>query len=406
MELTKEEERELEGASGDATALAMKVLFNLGDLEGAARMVPISSAHVSGVSYLTGGEALLKLLEDFAGRGAKVRVPSSLNPAGMDLSQWERMGIGPEFAAKQSRIIELFSSMGISTVCSCIPYELSGTLQPLRFGDHVAWGESNAVIYANSVVGARTNREGGISSLASAITGVTPEYGLHLEEGRRPTIEVEVKGELSHIHYDLLGAFVGQSYNSEVAYFSGVKGTIDRGDLKHLGAALAAKGGHAIYHLEGITPEHGLVARSRKEGAIKERTVLEARELDRMANDLFPPPDNEPDAYVLGCPQFGPYDFDRLHAAVKGRKLRGGKRLLVFTSKAVRLTLGSNVLEDIKGSGVEVYDDTCMVVTPLREMGIESVGTDSAKAAHYIPKMSKVSTELLPLEIMVERCTR
>jgi hypothetical protein len=86
--------------------------------------------------------------------------------------------------------------------------------------------------------------------------------------------------------------------------------------------------------------------------------------------------------------------------------LRGGKRLLVFTSKAVRLTLGAKVLEDIKGSGVEVYDDTCMVVTPLREMGIESVGTDSAKAAHYIPKMSKVSTELLPLEIMVERCTR
>ncbi|MCU0798138.1 MAG: aconitase X catalytic domain-containing protein [Candidatus Thermoplasmatota archaeon] len=403
MELTREEELALEGEEGEAAALAMKVLVNLGDLEGAGRMLPIGSAHVSGVSYLTAGGALLKLLEEFTRKGAKAKVPSSLNPAGMDLACWERMGIGPFFASKQSRIIELFSQMGIDTTCSCIPYELSGTVHPIRLGEHVAWGESNAVIYANSVVGARTNREGGISSLASAITGLTPEYGLHLDGGRLPTFEVEVRGNLSHLHFDLLGAYIGKNWNSVIAHLSGIKGRPDIIDLKHLGASLAAKGGHAMFHMEGVTPEHRMMERSRKEGIVRERLVIGPSELEAAQEDLYPAPQKEPDIYVLGCPQFGPAEFGRLHGAIKGRKLKEGKRIIVFTSKAVRSMLGSGVLNDIVGAGVEIYDDTCMVVTPLRDMGIGLVGTDSGKAAHYIPKMSKVETELLPMELMVER---
>ncbi len=405
MELTREEELALEGGAGEAVALAMKVLVNLGDLEDAERMIPIGSAHVSGVSYLTAGEALLKLLEEFIDKGAKARVPSSLNPAGMDLARWEMMGIGPFFASKQSRIIELFSQMGITTTCSCIPYELSGTVHPIRLGEHVAWGESNAVIYANSVVGARTNREGGISSLASAITGLTPEYGLHLDEGRVPNFEVEVKGKLSSLHFDLLGAYIGSNWNSVIAHFSGIKGGPNIIDLKHLGASLAAKGGHAMFHIEGVTPEHWMIERSRKEGLVRERLVIGPTELEAAAEDLYPAPQKEPDIYVLGCPQFGPTEFRRLHGSIKGRKLKDGKRILVFTSKVVRSMLGPGLINDIERAGIEIYDDTCMVVTPLREMGIDMVGTDSGKAAHYIPKMSKVATELLPLELMVERCS-
>jgi predicted aconitase len=178
MLLTAEEKEMLEGAQGRATQKAMQILVALGEIYGAERMIPVTSAQIAGVSYDNLGEAGLQFLSEMAEGGGKARVLTTLNPAGMDIENWRSLGIQPDFAEKQERVLDAYSRMGVISTCTCTPY-LTGNL-PL-FGEHIAWSESSAVCYANSVLGARTNREGGPSALASSLTGRTPEYGFHLE---------------------------------------------------------------------------------------------------------------------------------------------------------------------------------------------------------------------------------
>jgi predicted aconitase len=358
MYLTKEEERILDGEEGEAKAFAMKILVNLGDLEEASGFVPIVSAHVSGVSYHTAGEALIKLLEELNDMEARISVPTSLNPAGMDLELWKEIGYPEDFASKQLRIIELYSSLGINMTCSCIPYETPQKVQPIKFGDHLSWGESNAVIYANSVVGARTNREGGISSLASSILGKTPDWGMHQDGPRMPTMEVHVVGDMKVYHYDLLGAYIGKEFNSKVAVYKGLPSDIDHGALKHLGASMAAKGGHPIFHIDSLTPEQGLVNKAYDEKTIGERITLTTKDLDDAKEVLYPAPDDSIDIFVLGCPQFGIAEFERLYRGINGKKLSPGKRIIVYTNRPLLERLEEHKFRAITDSGVEVYNDT------------------------------------------------
>lgn len=402
MELSAEESRILDGEKGEALSFAMKILVNLGELEDADGFVPIRSAHVSGVSYHTSGEALIELLNNLNRMEAKVSVPSSLNPAGMDLIRWKDIGYPKDFASKQMEIIDLYSKLGIDMTCSCIPYETPNRMEPISMGDHLSWGESNAVIYANSMVGARTNREGGISALASAILGKTPNWGMHKEENRYPTLAVNVVGKLDPFHFNLLGAFIGREFNSDIPYFTGIDIPSIKADLKHLGAALAAKGGHPLYHVDGITPEDNYIDRSRDLDLINETVTITPEELQLMKDDIYPYPEDVPDTFVLGCPQFGRSEFRRLYILLNGRNLNKDKRIIVYTNKAMRELIEPKVLKGIIDSGVEVYDDTCMVVSPLDRIGFERVGTDSAKAAHYIPKMSHIPADLMPIEMIVE----
>ncbi len=401
MELTADEERILNGGSGPAEELAMRILVNLGELEGADSLIRIVSAHISGVSYKTGGEGLIKMLERFHDDGGKVSVPSSLNPAGMDLDLWGKMGIDPAFAKKQGRIIKLYGSLGVETTCTCIPYELFSKLHPVGMGDHIAWGESNAVIYANSMLGARTNREGSISCLASAIVGRTPNYGMHLDEKRLPTIEVSVSGEMSALDHDLLGAHIGVNFNSGIPLIKGLKGP-ELPDLKHMGAAMAAKGGLALYHVEGVTPESRICDPASFENNIDDRVTISSEDLSAVKEELYPTIDGEIDTYVIGCPQLGKGEFQRLYRSIKGKRLLPGKRILAFTSRDLLNSLDVELVKGVEKAGVEIYRDTCMVVSPLDMMGMSRAGTDSGKAAHYLPRMSRISTELMPIEMIIE----
>ena len=190
MKLTPEEQHMLDGKDGRATQKAMEILVALGTIYGAERMVPVTSAQIAGVSYDNLGEAGLHWLSEMADGGGKTRVLTTLNPAGMDIENWQVLGISEDFARNQLRVIDAFARMNVVTTCSCTPY-LIGNLP--HFGQHIAWSESSAVCYANSVIGARSNREGGPSALAAALTGVTPEYGMHLDANRCPGVTVQVK---------------------------------------------------------------------------------------------------------------------------------------------------------------------------------------------------------------------
>src|SRR4030042_3319547 len=192
MNLNKQEQHMLDGEEGYAVRKSMEILVALGDIYGAENLIPVGSVQVAGVSYHNLGDAGLEFLDALAKDG-KVKVLTTLNPAGMDLENWQQLGISPEFAEKQNLVIDAFTRMGILVSCTCTPY-LIGNL-PL-YGEHVAWSESSAVTFANSVLGAKTNREGGPSALAAALVGKTPNYGLHLTPNRQPIITIDIQTTL------------------------------------------------------------------------------------------------------------------------------------------------------------------------------------------------------------------
>src|SRR5512137_99659 len=187
MYLTKEEEKILNGEKGEVMERLFRLLVNLGDIYNADKMISVGSVQVAGVSYKSIGEPGTEFLEDMASKHAKVKVLTYLNPAGMDLENWKELGFPHNFANNQIRIMNAFKKMGIIITATCTPY-LAGNLP--RFREHIAWSESSAVCFSNSVIGARTNREGGPSALAAAILGKTPNYGFHIWENRQPTIKI------------------------------------------------------------------------------------------------------------------------------------------------------------------------------------------------------------------------
>ena len=214
MYLSREEEGIYQGERGETLHSMMEILVALGDIYGAEQLIPVKSVQIAGVSYKNIGEAGLEWISDLQGR---VVVPSILNPAGMDLCRWKEMGIGEEFALKQQETIEAYRRLGVTIDCTCTPYQIYDDLASR--GDHLAWSESSAVSYANSVIGARTNREGGPSALAAALVGKTALYGYHLDENRRPTHLVEVEADLRGSDYGALGFLVGRIVKDGVPFF-------------------------------------------------------------------------------------------------------------------------------------------------------------------------------------------
>jgi predicted aconitase len=392
MHLTKEEERMLAGEDGRATQKAMQILVALGKIYGAERLVKVTSVQVSGVSYKNLGDAGLEFLSRLAEDG-RARVKTTLNPAGMSLTGWETQGIERGFAEKQLEVIDAYRRLGIEITCTCTPY-LAGNTPGL--GEHIAWGESSAVAYANSVIGARTNREGGPSALAASLTGRTPLYGLHLKENRAPTHVVDVETRLGLPEdFSAMGYFVGKTAKDGIPYFRGIA-RAGLEELKTLSAALASSGGVAMFHIEGLTPESGLDV-----GNVDtlEFTSKDLGETDALLND-----EGAPDFVSVGCPHCSLAELSTLARLLAGRKVK--REFWVCCSREVKRQgddLGYSRL--IEGSGAKFALDTCMVVAPIEEMGYRVVATNSAKACHYL-RNSGLGVRFMPLEECVMEATR
>ena len=339
-------------------------------------MVPITSAQVAGVSYKTIGEAGLEYLQDFAAAGARVRIPTFLNPAGMDREQWKELSVPAAFAKKQLEILSAFSKMGISSTCTCTPYLVG--IRPKK-GEHIAWSESSAISFANSVLGARTNREGGPSALAAAVCGCTPNYGLHIEENRIANLLVKVEAPLKGTSdFGAMGAFVGEAAKGKTPAFVGVKGASeDR--LKSLGASMAAWGSTAIYFMKGVTPEWNV-----SQGA--EEITFGAKELKATREKMGG--EGKPDIIAIGCPHASLAEIEEVAAKVRGKKLK--TKLWVCTARKTKEAADkAGFTREIEQAGGNVVADTCMVVCPLEEMGITHAACNSGKAAKYLTNMFK-----------------
>lgn len=369
MLLTRDEESVLAGEKGEGLRTAMELLVALGDIYDAEELVPISSAHLSGVSYKTIGEGGIEFLERLS-KDAKVCVPTTLNPAGMDRQKWKEMGISPRFADRQLHIIDQYERLGVNTDCSCTPY--LGTNIPQK-GQTLAWAESNALSFANSVIGARTNREGGPGALAAAIVGKTPRYGLHLDENRAPAIIVSV--ELDKVDYSLLGQAVGSAVGGRVPYFRGIRPTVDQ--LKTLAAAMAAAGSVALFHVEGVTPEAGI-----HDLKGLDRLAVGKREVEAARNKFETGKD--PELIALGCPHLSVEEIRDLASKLRGKHRKGDAEVWFCTSRCTAAKCPRE-LEVLSKFG-RVVCDTCMVVAPIEER-FRTTATNSGKACNYLPTL-------------------
>jgi len=391
MYLTNEEEKILDGEQGEVMERMFRLLVRLGDIYNADKMIPVGSVQVAGVSYKSIAEPGTEFLEDLAEKGAKVKVLTFLNPAGMDLENWEKLGFPKSFAKNQLRIMDAFKKMGIIITSTCTPY-LAGNLP--RFREHIAWSESSAVSFSNSVIGARTNREGGPSALAAAICGKTPNYDLHLDENRHPHVKIKVEVDLEFSSdYGALGYFVGKQVKNKIPYFTGIKDA-DVDQLKALGAAMAASGAVALYHVEGLTPEADIVKKDDLE------TInVGKKELTEVYEKLNSK--KEPDIVILGCPHASLREISTLADKLKGKKLK--KPLWICTSRVMKeAAQRMGFVDVIEKAGGSVVADTCMVVSPIEEMGYKVTGVNSGKAANYLPGFCKQEVFFADINKLIE----
>jgi len=393
MHLTQQEENMYDGEEGLGVEKCMEILVALGDIYGAKELVPITSAQISGVSYKTIGDAGLEFLEELS-KDAKVRVPSTLNPAGVDLAIWRELGFSEEFTKKQLAIVEAYQKMGVSTTCTCTPY-LVGNV-PIM-GSHIAWSESSAVCYANSVLGARTNREGGPGALSAAICGRTAKYGYHLDEGRYPNLLVDIETSANGSDFGAIGYMVGKEVGGGIPYFK-FKTPPSTDQLKWLGAALASSGSVALYHVEDVTPESKWALNVMQEDKI-EKLSINRNNIDEIRGKLSTT-NEKPDLICVGCPHASLEEIKRVADIVSGKKLEN--MLWVCTSISVKAASDRMGYTDIiEKAGGKMVCDTCMVVAPIEELNYKVVGVDSAKAANYVPNMCGLEVVYNDLENLI-----
>jgi predicted aconitase len=372
MELTMQEQAMLEGKEGYATRKSMEILVALGEIFGAKNLIDVGSVQVAGVSYHNLGDAGLEFLNSLA-RDGKVKVLTTLNPAGMDLENWQQLGITAEFAEKQNLVIEAFQRMGILVSCTCTPY-LIGNL-PL-YGEHIAWSESSAVTFANSVLGARTNREGGPSALAAAFVGKTPCYGLHLDENRVPDVHVQVKTELTKLSdWGALGYAVGQKAENKIPYLTGIK-TAQLDELKSFCASIVTYGAKPLFYIKNITPG------ANQQVPPKETVTIEAADL-KNAYDSINDETDDIDFICVGCPHCSIKEIQEIADLIENKKVKAGVELWVATSRTVKhLADKRGYTATIEAAGGKFACDTCMAVAPLKGR-FKALATTSAKGCFY-----------------------
>ncbi len=375
----------LKGELGPGVQKAIEIVVALGNIYGAEDLVPVESVQVAGVSYKNLGQAGLDFLREWVEQGGKVQVPTFLNPAGMDMSRWRELGFEEDFARPQLEVVETFAAMGINTTCTCTPYFIGQVPAP---GSHLAWAESSAVSFANSALGARSNREGGPSALAAAISGRIGSYGLHRDENRLATVEVLVNCPVESLSdWGALGFYVGKQVQSGVPLFrgTGLEGDSTKPNpwlwekLKALGAAMAASGAVALYHIEGVTPEARAAEMLRPDHATIEVDDLEPGYCALSGDGAS----TEIDLVWLGCPHASLPEVARLADFAAGKRFVPD--VWITTSRRVRVQAEqAGYVSAIKAAGGEVVADTCVVVAPVGGR-YRTMATLSAKGGYYAP---------------------
>jgi predicted aconitase len=401
VRLSEAENELLGGARGDIVAEALRGQIEVGDFLGAECFVPVGNVHMMGDIEVM-GEGGLEYLRRVATSGARCAVNTTTNARCFDFEHAERLGQDPENVARERDLISCLRKIGVMTTDTCINYQ--AVYQP-HLGEHIAWGDTGTVIYANSVLGARSNFESGPAALAASLTGRTPAYGFHLDENRGGNILVEVEATLESLSdWGALGRIVGERHQdyTAVPVFSGIDQSPTADELKHLGASLASHGSMGMYHVVGVTPE----ARTEEDAFKGKEPQSNVTVTDEDLENLYAGyeiGDGHANLIVFSAPQLSLYELKTLSELLAGKKVSEGTSLIVTTNRAYKAAgeaLG--YLRNIERAGGMVLEGVCFyildgVARMRTENGWDNLVTNSAKLTNII-KAHKYNPILRPTE--------
>lgn len=386
VELSAEERAIAAGESGAGAAMAMRIVAEAARLMGAPRLIPIASAHIDGALYH--GDSGTLFAEKLVEGSARVAVRSTLNVGALTPHGCIATRLPPHQHAMAARMMRAYEAMGCEPSWTCAPYQAGH--RPKQ-GSDVAWGESNAVVFCNSVLGARTNRYGDFLDIACAIAGHAPDYGLHRPENRRATLMIDVSGlsetlRRSDVFYPVLGALLGREAGSSIAVIEGLQDHTDEDKLKALGASAASAGGVGLFHVAGVTPEAPDAATTLG-GTLPEQTVLVTPEhiAGELARLSTAGKNERVDAVAIGSPHLSLAEVDALERLLAGRRLAAP--IYANTGRHVLKPLEQEGRRStLEQAGVIFVVDSCVVVTPIMpELKGGVLMTNSGKFAHYAP---------------------
>lgn len=384
LHLTEEESFALGDDAPPWLAMAMRIVAEAARLLGAGGLIPITSAHIDGCLYH--GDAGVHFVERLAQLGGRVTVPASLNVGALDLIHPDLVRADARYREMAGRQMRAYTQLGCTPTWTCAPYQVG--YRP-GVGEHVAWAESNAVVFANSVLGARSNRNGDLLDICCALTGRAPLYGLHLDESRVATLRVDVS-RLSpallaeDAFYPVLGAWLGAACSGQVAVIDGLPRDVGEDRLKALGAGAAATGDVGLFHVSGVTPEAPDVDTACG-GMPPAHSVTVTAGMIRAARDALSTSAGEGlDCIALGSPHFSDAECRALAGHLAGRHAR--VPVYVCTSREMLTRIETDgTRARLADAGVTFVVDTCVVVTPVLAAGGGVMMTNSAKFAHYGP---------------------
>ncbi|TPI42769.1 DUF521 domain-containing protein [Mesorhizobium sp. B3-1-9] len=386
MSLALSPQEQAIAAGQDGAAIAMRIVAESARLLGAPRLIPIASTHIDGALYH--GDSGTLFAERLVEGGAKVAVRSTLNVGALDLMGCSRIRLEEPRRGMARRMMEAYRKLGCEQSWTCAPYQ-AGHRPAL--GSDVAWGESNAVVFCNSVLGARTNRYGDFLDIACAIVGRAPDYGLHRPDNRRARLVFDVSSLspsflASEIAWPVLGSLYGREVGNAIGVVRGVTGHPGEDALKAFGAAAASSGAVGLFHIAGVTPEapdvETILAGQEPEAVIRVTPDMVAKARAGLSTAAAP---KTIDAVAIGSPHLSHAEFDSLERLIAGRRL--AVPIYACTGRhALALLEQNGRRKRLEASGVVIVADTCVVVTPIMpELGNGVLMTNSGKFAHYAP---------------------
>lgn len=388
LQLSPRDHALLGGEYGPAAKMAMSIIVRMAEVQGAKRLLSIEQAHIDSSIYM--GEAGLEFAERLAGLGARVAVPATLNVSSVDEHHWQEWAVPPEWARNARRQMIAYQQMGCRPTWTCAPYQVE--LIP-KFGQQIAWGESNAIVFANSVLGARTERYPDLLDICAAITGRVPAVGLHLTQNRAGHLLLELADiplslQQDDSFYPVLGHLMGKLARDRIPVISGMQVQPTEDQFKALGAASASSGVVALFHVVGRTPEAPTLEAAFQGRQPEETFVITMERLRAARRELTTASGAKLDMVVLGSPHFSLAEFKQLAPLLAGQKVHPGVKFLVTSSRAMALLAQkAGYLAALESFGGKVTVDTCILASPMLPPEIKRLMTNSAKYAYYAPGM-------------------
>lgn len=376
----------MKGDDGPAARMAISIVARMAEVAGAAELLDITGAHIDSTVYI--GDAGLEFAERLAGLGARVAVPTTLNVSGLDEHHWREWAVPPEWARQAYRQMVAYQSMGTLPTWTCAPYQTE--MRP-SFGQQIAWGESNAIVFANSVLGARTEKYPDLFDICCAITGRAPAVGLHLTENRAgeylfQLVDIPEALQRSDEFYPVLGNLIGKASLDKIPVIHGLIVQPEEDQLKAFGAATASSGGVAMFHMVGVTPEASTLERAFHGKAPVKTTEITMNDLRQSRRELTHTGSSQLHMVVLGSPHFSLAEYRRLAPLLKGRRKHPDVKFLVTSSRAMtQLAQQAGLLGPLQEFGAQITVDTCILTSPMLPAEIKYLMTNSAKFAYYAP---------------------